>query len=228
MLVMRLILLLPLAAAELRSSHHGKGGNACNDLCKLIPGCSKKGSHCKFPPNPKHPALCQDLHFVKAPHSSNATACSVWASGSKCPTDYPVRCDDIQPFDPYRKPRFPHKAHAKLEGYGKKKGDYGHVYFEEEYYDKTKVTYEIHNLKPHGVYGMYVHERSSFHPHGCKSTGGVYDPFYNGPKYGYSKNKAVGDLGYIKADARGVAHGHFYHQYVMVEGPISVVHRPVV
>ncbi|KAF4750016.1 Superoxide dismutase [Cu-Zn], partial [Perkinsus olseni] len=167
-------------------------------------------------------------HFVKTPHSSNATVCSVGVSGSKCPTKYPVRCDDIQPFDPYKKPRFPHKAHAKLEGYGKKKGDYGHVYFEEEYYDKTKVSYRIHSLKPHGVYGMYVHEKSSFHPHGCKSTGGVYDPFYNGRKYGHSKNKAVGDLGYIKADANGVADGHFYHQYVMVEGPIAVVHRPVV
>ncbi|KAF4701000.1 Superoxide dismutase [Cu-Zn], partial [Perkinsus olseni] len=150
---MRLILLLiPLAAAQLRSSV----GDACNDLCQLIPGCSWKGSYCKLYP---HPALCQDLHFVKAPHSSNATVCSVGVDPSTCPTDYPVRCDDIQPFDPNKEPSFPYYGYTDLSGYDETKGlNYGYVDFEQQYYNKTFVKYTLENLEPNGIYRIYIHE----------------------------------------------------------------------
>ncbi|KAF4649740.1 Superoxide dismutase [Cu-Zn], partial [Perkinsus olseni] len=139
MSAMRLILLLiPLAAAQLRSS---PVENACDDLCKLIPGCSWKGSYCKLYP---HPAVCQDLHFVKAPHSSNATVCSEGVDPSTCPTDYPVRCDDIQPFDPNEEPSFPYYGYTDLSGHDETSLSgstyYGYVDFEQEYYNKTFIT----------------------------------------------------------------------------------------
>ncbi|KAF4684513.1 Superoxide dismutase [Cu-Zn] [Perkinsus olseni] len=221
MSAMRLILLLPLAAAQLRSS---PDENACNDLCKLIPGCSWKGSYCKLYP---HPAVCQDLHFVKAPHSSNATVCSVGVDASTCPTDYPVRCDDIQPFDPNEEPSFPYEGYTDLYGYDEAEGYYGYVDFEQEYYDETVIVYDLENLEPHGIYRIYIHEKSSF-THGCKTTGDVYDPFYSGPKYGNPETKAVGDIGYIQADVFGFARGVLESKYVMLEGPYSVIHRSVV
>ncbi|KAF4679015.1 Superoxide dismutase [Cu-Zn] [Perkinsus olseni] len=189
MSAMRLILLLPLAAAQLRSS---PDENACNDLCKLIPGCSWKGSYCKLYP---HPAVCQDLHFVKAPHSSNATVCSVGVDASTCPTDYPVRCDDIQPFDPNEEPSFPYEGYTDLYGYDETEGDYGYVDFRQEYYNKTVIVYDLRRTWSH------------------TSTGDVYDPFYSGPKYGNPKTKAVGDIGSVKADADGRARVVLYYNY---------------
>ncbi|KAF4650735.1 Superoxide dismutase [Cu-Zn] [Perkinsus olseni] len=226
MSAMRLILLLiPLAAAELRSS---PDENACNDLCKLIPGCSWKGSYCK---SYHHPALCQDLHFVKAPHSSNATVCSVGVDPSTCPTDYPVRYLHSLSVDPNEEPSFPYYGYTDLSGRDETSFSgltyYGYVDFEQEYYNKTVITYSLRHLEPNGIYRIYIHEKSSF-THGCKSTGDVYDPFYSGPKYGNPETKAVGDIGYVEADADGFAKGVLDNEYVMLEGPYSVLRRSVV
>ncbi|KAF4746413.1 hypothetical protein FOZ62_007688, partial [Perkinsus olseni] len=49
-----------------------------------------------------------------------------------------------------------------------------------------------------------------------------------GPKYGNPETKAVGDIGYIKADADGLASGTLENKYVMLEGPYSVIRRSVV
>ncbi|KAF4752133.1 Superoxide dismutase [Cu-Zn], variant 2, partial [Perkinsus olseni] len=84
---------LPFVAAQLP-------GNACDDLCSLIPGCTFKGSYCKDYQSP--PPVCQDLYFIKTADSANATPCSV-AFQKNCHEYYPVRCDDVLPCKGYSK-----------------------------------------------------------------------------------------------------------------------------
>ncbi|KAF4690609.1 Superoxide dismutase [Cu-Zn] [Perkinsus olseni] len=231
MLFVKLSLLLPLAAAQLSSSgpFRGKkvdrGTEACKDLCRSIPGCFHKGSFCKSPPNPKHPRLCQDLHFDPVKHSANATACTVFNNEKNCPKDRPVRCDDIQPFEPGH-PKFPLEAEAELKPFRSKSGVSGRVRLTQEDFDKTRISYHISGLKPHSVHGFHIHDKADF-SHGCSSIGGHYNPFQNLHGGRFSTIRHVGDMGNVRADRNGVARGHFYSDLIVVSGPTSVLHRAV-
>jgi Cu-Zn family superoxide dismutase len=60
---------------------------------------------------------------------------------------------------------------------------------------------------------------------GCKSAGGHYNPF--GKKHGgpNDKERHVGDLGNVEADASGRAHGAIFDRLIELDGPYSVVGR---
>ncbi|KAF4690603.1 Superoxide dismutase [Cu-Zn] [Perkinsus olseni] len=208
---------LPFVAAQLP-------GNACDDLCSLIPGCTFKGSYCKDYKSPPH--VCQDLYFIKTADSANATPCSV-AFQKNCHEYYPVRCDDVLPFD-RKGPRFPIKASAKLEPQGSGSQVRGTFYFEQESHAKTKISYDVYNLEPFAQHGVHVHEFSDF-SNGCTSTGGHYNPFYkfHGDRLNMTV-RHVGDMGNIKADASGRAKGSFYDSLILLFGPTSSLTRSVV
>ncbi|KAF4690607.1 Superoxide dismutase [Cu-Zn] [Perkinsus olseni] len=166
------------------------------------------------------------LQFVQSKTSANASVCSV-AFDKNCPTDYPVRCDDIQPF-PRAPPRFPIKAKAKLEPFGSGSGVNGTIYFEQESFTRTKVSYEIYNLEPNSLHGTHVHELSTFTPNGCLSAGGHYNPYRSTHGDVDSDVRHVGDMGNFVADEFGVSKGSFYTDLIVLYGPVSVVSRSVV
>ncbi|KAF4662073.1 Superoxide dismutase [Cu-Zn] [Perkinsus chesapeaki] len=194
-------------------------GDACNDLCSLIPKCGYKGSYCKGQ------GLCQDLYWNKTEGSNNATACTVWLD-PHCVNAFPVRCEDISTFD--TPPRFPITATATIEGHGSGKWATGKVTFEQYDYQKTKISYSLKWLHPWTEYEISIHETSTFNPDGCKSTGEGYNPFYN-PHGGRTDTpRQVGDMGNFTSNILGRSSLEFYSDIIVLHGPLSVLNRSVV
>ncbi|KAF4661636.1 Superoxide dismutase [Cu-Zn] [Perkinsus chesapeaki] len=210
-----------LSAASLTAE--AANGNACNDLCNLVPGCSYKGSYCKDYQSPPH--VCQGLYFEKSLTSANATPCSV-SSDPHCKELYPVRCADISPVGSCPLD-IPIEASAKLEPFGSGSPARGTFSFKQDY-NRTLISYDVSGLEPHSYHGVHVHETSVFEPNGCNSAGGHYNPFYNSHGDRNATVRHVGDMGNIQADASGVAKGHFYTDLIVLKGSYSVVGRSVV
>ncbi|CCE64785.1 hypothetical protein TPHA_0I02840 [Tetrapisispora phaffii CBS 4417] len=104
----------------------------------------------------------------------------------------------------------------------------GIVYFEQKSEDEpTTVTYEITGNTPNSERGFHVHEFGDV-TNGCTSAGAHFNPFNKTHGHPNSEDRHVGDMGNIKADAKGVAKGAFTDKLVKLIGPTSVIGRSVV
>jgi Cu-Zn family superoxide dismutase len=92
---------------------------------------------------------------------------------------------------------------------------------------KVEITGEIMGLTP-GKHGFHVHEFGDCHSPDGMSAGGHFNPDkekHGGP---HSKERHVGDLGNIEADASGKAVIHMADTLVQLHGPHSVVGRSII
>ena len=90
---------------------------------------------------------------------------------------------------------------------------------------KCTIEYDVRGLTP-GPHGFHIHESADF-SNGCVSAGPHYNPF--GKKHGGpdDKERHVGDLGNITADATGVAKGKINSTMVKLSGPYTVIGRSI-
>ena len=101
----------------------------------------------------------------------------------------------------------------------------GVVKFEQASAESCVISWHINGLTP-GKHGFHVHELADF-SNGCKSAKGHYNPegkTHGGPN---DKNRHVGDLGNILADANGVAEGSMSDHLIKLSGSTSVVGRSI-
>jgi Cu-Zn family superoxide dismutase len=92
---------------------------------------------------------------------------------------------------------------------------------------KVEITGEIKGLTP-GLHGFHVHEFGDLSSNDGMSTGAHFNPEkmkHGGP---HSKERHVGDLGNIKADADGVAKINITDTQVTLSGPHSVIGRAMI
>jgi superoxide dismutase, Cu-Zn family len=90
-----------------------------------------------------------------------------------------------------------------------------------------EVTGEVVNLTP-GLHGFHVHEFGDCSAPDALSTGGHFNPtkaMHGGPD---SKNRHVGDLGNIMADASGKAVINITDPMIKLSGPHSIIGRGLI
>merc|ERR1712107_101800 len=88
-----------------------------------------------------------------------------------------------------------------------------------------RITYEVSGLTP-GLHGFHVHEKADF-SNGCTSAGPHYNPFKKNHWAPTDEERHVGDLGNIEPNANGVAKGEIFDKLIKLEGPYTVVGRPM-
>lgn len=93
---------------------------------------------------------------------------------------------------------------------------------------KTTFHVQLEGLPPNSVHGFHVHEKGDIFTNGCKSTGGHYNPF--GVVHGGKDDKIrhVGDLGNLKADAKGKVDITFSDRMAGLAGQYSIAGRAFV
>jgi Cu-Zn family superoxide dismutase len=102
----------------------------------------------------------------------------------------------------------------------------GVIYFTQKG-DEIEITGEITGLTE-GLHGFHVHEFGDLTGNDGLTTGGHFNP--EGKKHGglHDKERHVGDLGNIKADAKGVAKIDIKDKLVKLEGTNSVLGRALI
>jgi superoxide dismutase, Cu-Zn family len=92
------------------------------------------------------------------------------------------------------------------------------------------VKYEIRGLKPGAEHGFHVHEKGDCSAADASSAGGHFNP--GGKAHGHPSHsqgeRHAGDLPNLRADASGVARGHFQAPGLAVAGSPSIVGLSVV
>jgi len=102
----------------------------------------------------------------------------------------------------------------------------GHVLFEEAG-SKVKVTVDLKGLKP-GLHGFHIHEAGNLLL-GCESCRSHFNPFNKKHGGRGSKERHVGDLGNIKADANGRVKMNFRDHLIKLRGSkCCIIGRSVV
>jgi len=100
----------------------------------------------------------------------------------------------------------------------------GTINFEQNGSDApVRVRGVIQGLSP-GQHGFHVHELGDL-TQGCKTVGAHYNPFrktHGGP---YSRERHVGDLGNVLADATGRAKVDIWDRIIRLNGPYTVIGR---
>jgi Cu-Zn family superoxide dismutase len=93
--------------------------------------------------------------------------------------------------------------------------------------DEVEITGKISGLTP-GLHGFHVHEFGDLTDAKGMSTGPHFNP--DGKKHGgpHDKDRHVGDLGNVKADANGVAELNFKDKMIQLHGPHSIVGRGLI
>ncbi|OPY65661.1 MAG: Superoxide dismutase (Cu-Zn) precursor [Syntrophorhabdaceae bacterium PtaU1.Bin034] len=91
----------------------------------------------------------------------------------------------------------------------------------------VKVVADIEGLKE-GKHGFHVHEYGDCSSMDAESAGGHFNP--NGKPHGAptDKERHVGDLGNINANAEGKAHYEWTDTQISLAGPNSIIGRAVI
>jgi Cu-Zn family superoxide dismutase len=94
----------------------------------------------------------------------------------------------------------------------------GRVYFIEDLKnDRVNLDIHIEGLKKNSKHGFHVHECGDMSDQ-CESMCAHFNPYgkqHGGPD---SKERHVGDLGNLEADARGIAHGIMVDDHIKLRG----------
>jgi len=85
---------------------------------------------------------------------------------------------------------------------------------------------EINGLTP-GKHGFHVHQFGDVSG-GCASTGGHFNPYKKDHGARDAKDRHVGDLGNVLADAHGVAKFSFTDDRITLDGECNIVGRAIV
>jgi len=103
----------------------------------------------------------------------------------------------------------------------------GHILFEEDLKNKrVKITIKLSGISQ-GNHGFHIHESGDLR-NSCKSLCSHYNPFnkkHGGPE---DKERHVGDLGNIKANAKGIVSKTMYDKLIKLRGKYSIIGRSVV
>jgi Cu-Zn family superoxide dismutase len=103
----------------------------------------------------------------------------------------------------------------------------GTIIFKEDLKNKNVIiTINLSGLTP-GLHGFHVHEYGDLRE-GCGSLCGHYNPKnkkHGGPN---DKERHVGDLGNIKANANGVCKMKFTDKVIKLRGKYSIIGRSIV
>jgi superoxide dismutase, Cu-Zn family len=103
----------------------------------------------------------------------------------------------------------------------------GHILFEEDLKNKqVKITIKLNGISQ-GNHGFHIHESGDLR-NSCKSLCSHYNPFnkkHGGPE---DKERHVGDLGNIKANAKGIVSKTMYDKVIKLRGKYSIIGRSVV
>jgi Cu-Zn family superoxide dismutase len=93
--------------------------------------------------------------------------------------------------------------------------------------DDVEITGQISGLTP-GPHGFHVHEFGDLSSKDGMSTGGHFNP--EGKKHGgiHDKERHVGDLGNITADAKGVAILNIKDKMIKLDGPNCILGRGLI
>ena len=102
----------------------------------------------------------------------------------------------------------------------------GHVFFR-EHENRTYIRVQLSGFRPHSVHGFHIHEYGDLRD-GCTSCCKHYNPFKKNHGGRHAKERHVGDLGNIVADADGKVDTVMYDRLVRLSGKHSVVGRSVV
>ena len=104
----------------------------------------------------------------------------------------------------------------------------GTVAFTEEDSGKTAIDIDLYGLKKNGIHGFHIHEYGDL-SQGCESACGHFNPYHKkhgGPE---DKERHVGDLGNLTADAEGRAQYRITDHMVKLHGTkCNVVGRGLV
>jgi Cu-Zn family superoxide dismutase len=92
----------------------------------------------------------------------------------------------------------------------------GTVRFTEEG-GKTAIDIDVHGLKKNGVHGFHIHEYGDL-SQGCDSACGHYNPYHKNHGGPEDKERHVGDLGNLTADADGKAQYRITDPLVKLRG----------
>ena len=90
------------------------------------------------------------------------------------------------------------------------------------------IDIQLSGLKPHGKHGFHIHETGNL-LNDCSACKGHFNPF--GETHGglHSKHRHVGDLGNIKADAKGNCFMKLYDQQISLRNlQRNIIGRSVV
>jgi superoxide dismutase, Cu-Zn family len=93
--------------------------------------------------------------------------------------------------------------------------------------DEITITGQISGLTP-GLHGFHVHEFGDVSSKDGLSAGGHFNP--DGMKHGgpHDKDRHVGDLGNIQADANGIATLNIKDKVIQLDGPHSIIGRGLI
>jgi len=97
----------------------------------------------------------------------------------------------------------------------------GTVYFTEDLKTKSvRIDVSLKGLKKNGLHGFHIHESGDL-TDGCESMCAHFNPY--GKKHGCPgvKERHVGDLGNLVADANGEAHYSFVDDVIQLRGAKS-------
>ena len=117
------------------------------------------------------------------------------------------------------------KAVAFLTGSGSVKGNI--TLSQEKESSPIRIHVSLIGLPPGGKHGFHIHEFGDISG-GCASTGGHYNPFNKTHGAPTAKERHVGDLGNVQADAYGSVSVTFTDSQFSLYGPCSVLGRGIV
>lgn len=92
---------------------------------------------------------------------------------------------------------------------------------------KVKIEADVEGLKP-GKHGFHIHQYGDCSAPNGTSAGGHYNPDgypHAGPD---KKERHMGDMGNLDADASGRAHYERLDDYIVLNGPKSIIGRGVI
>nr|AEY77316.1 extracellular Cu/Zn-superoxide dismutase [Phaedon cochleariae] len=104
-------------------------------------------------------------------------------------------------------------------------GVHGNLTFEQRD-SQIQISGEVHGLTP-GKHGFHVHQLGNIGL-GCLGTGGHFNPHNKHHGAPTDKERHVGDLGNIVADATGVAHVHIEDDVIALQGNHNIIGRAMV
>lgn len=108
------------------------------------------------------------------------------------------------------------KAECTLQG--KVTGSFSFV--QKRYTSNTEIKGSVKGLTANQKHGLQIHEGAD-----SAAPGLIYDPFARNHGGPWSVERKVGDLGNLKADAKGEAEFTVSEPFVKLSGPFSVVGR---
>jgi len=91
----------------------------------------------------------------------------------------------------------------------------------------VRVQAEVKGLTP-GAHGFHVHEKGDLSKPDLTSAGGHFNPTGHPHSAPDSKQRHIGDLGNLEADANGTARADFVDSHLQLAGPHSIIGRAVI